>query len=218
MFEIRLAETKEELEALYRFRYKIYVEEMGRVQHDADHVNKRIVDELDDGANNLVAYKKGQIVGAARVNLNESITPFYRDFYKIFDQVGTTSNNISIVTRLMLAPEVRKSTLTYRLFIACYEFGLWRGTKFNFVDCNDHLIDLFMSFGYSYYIGKVTHPEYGLVNPLIINLHDELNLRASNSPFLESFLRWKAKQTKFSVGFHHSETEAIFANCALKLA
>ena len=218
MFDIRLAESQEDLVALYRFRYKIYVEEMGRVKHDADHVNKRIVDELDEGANNLVAYKKGQIVGAARVKLNETITPFYRDFYKILDQVGTATNNISIVTRLMLAPEVRKSTLTYRLFIACYEFGLWRGTKFNFVDCNDHLIDLFMSFGCSYYIGKVTHPEYGLVNPLIINLHDETNLRITNSPFLDSFLRLKSEQIPSKIDNHQSETEVVFAKCALGLA
>lgn len=203
MFEIRLAETEEELEALYRFRYKIYVEEMGREQHDADHINKLIKDELDNGGHNLVAYKKGEIVGAARVNLNDSISAFYRDFYRIDEQPGTTETNISIVTRLMLAPEVRKSTLTYRIFIACYEFGLWRGTRFNFVDCNDHLIDLFMSFGYSYYIGKVTHPEYGSVNPLIINLHDENNLRLTNSPFLDSFLIWKEAQSQ------HSNTDEV---------
>ena len=191
MFEIRLAETEDDREALYRFRYTIYVEEMGRVQHDADHINKRIKDDLDDEGHNLLAFKQGKLVGAARVNLNQCISDFYLDFYKIFQQTGTTRTNISIVTRLMIAEEVRKSTLTYRIFIACYEFGLWRGTKFNFVDCNDPLVDLFMGFGCSYYIGKVNHPEYGIVNPLILDLHDEPNLRAVNSPFLNSYLKWK---------------------------
>ena len=79
MFDIRLAESQEDLEALYRFRYKIYVEEMGRVQHDADHLNKKIRDDLDDGGHNLLAFKQGKLVGAARINLNQSISPFYLD-------------------------------------------------------------------------------------------------------------------------------------------
>ena len=107
MFDIRLAESQEDLEALYRFRYKIYVEEMGRVKHDADHLNKKIRDDLDDGGHNLLAFKQGKLVGAARINLNQSISPFYLDFYKIFEQKGTTTNNVSIVTRLMLAAEVK---------------------------------------------------------------------------------------------------------------
>lgn len=197
LFDIRLAKSADDLEALYRFRYKIYVEEMGRVQQDADHVNKTIRDELDEGGHNLLAFKQGKLVGAVRVNLNQSISEFYLDFYKIFEQHGTSSNNISIVTRLMIADEVRHTTLTYRLFIACYEFGLWRGVKYNFVDCNDHLVDLFLSFGFFYYIGKSNHPEYGLVNPLIMDLHDETNLRAVKSPFLKSFLEWKLDQQKF---------------------
>ena len=42
MFKIRLAQTQQELDDLYRFRYRIYVEEMGRLQHDADHKQKMI--------------------------------------------------------------------------------------------------------------------------------------------------------------------------------
>lgn len=194
MFNIRLAETVEDLEALYRFRYQIYVEEMGRVQHDADHDLKMIQDDLDVNGSNLIAFKSGQLVGAARINLNENISDFYNDFYKIKDQKGTNKANISIVTRLMVAKEFRKSTLALRIFIACYEFGLWRGTQFNFVDCNDHLIDFFKSFGYEHYIKKINHKEYGLVNPLILDLHDESHFRALKSPFLNSFLKWKESQ------------------------
>ena len=194
MFDIRLAETEDELQALYRFRYKIYVEEMGRVQHDADHDKKIIKDELDSKGYNLIAYKAGQIVGAARLNLNESISDFYKDFYKIADQKGAHKFNTSIVTRLMVAKEVRKSPLAFRIFIACYETALWKGNRFNFIDCNDHLIDFFKSFGYEHYIKKINHKEYGLVNPLMLDLHDESHFRALKSPFLNSFLKWKESQ------------------------
>ena len=35
--EIRTADTDEEREAVYRFRYAVYVEEMGRYRATADH-------------------------------------------------------------------------------------------------------------------------------------------------------------------------------------
>ncbi len=36
-FEVGVAQTDEEKEAVYRFRYTVYVEEMGRYQDSADH-------------------------------------------------------------------------------------------------------------------------------------------------------------------------------------
>lgn len=64
----------------------------------------------------------------------------------------------------------------------------------NFVDCNDHLIDFFKSFGYQFHIGKAVHKEYGEVNPLKLDLHDETLYRQINSPFLKPYLAWKATQ------------------------
>ena len=39
---IHLAETQEEKEAVYRFRYEIYVTEMGRYGQAADHERKML--------------------------------------------------------------------------------------------------------------------------------------------------------------------------------
>ena len=66
--EIRLAATDVELEALYAFRYRIYVEEMGRPQKYADHDMRRIRDPLDETGRNLVAWDNSEIVGCVRVN------------------------------------------------------------------------------------------------------------------------------------------------------
>ena len=47
-FEVGLAETAEEKESVYRFRYSVYVEEMGRYQGRADHEGKRLVEPEDE--------------------------------------------------------------------------------------------------------------------------------------------------------------------------
>jgi hypothetical protein len=48
MVEIRIAETVDEKESVYRFRYAIYVEEMGRYKRVADRVDRRLADPEDE--------------------------------------------------------------------------------------------------------------------------------------------------------------------------
>jgi hypothetical protein len=64
MIRIREASNHEELEAIFGFRYRIYVDEMGRPQKDADHDRRRIRDALDDTAFNLAAWNDERIVGS----------------------------------------------------------------------------------------------------------------------------------------------------------
>ena len=47
-YEAGLAETDEQKEAVYRFRYTVYVEEMGRYQGGADHTGRRLVEPEDE--------------------------------------------------------------------------------------------------------------------------------------------------------------------------
>ena len=65
---IRRAETAADLEKLYRFRYAVYVEEMGRPQRYADHGRKRIEEPLDAPAANFIALKDEEVVGCVRWN------------------------------------------------------------------------------------------------------------------------------------------------------
>ena len=46
--ELRRVTTSADCEAIYRFRYSVYVEEMNRPQRYANHEYKRISDPLDD--------------------------------------------------------------------------------------------------------------------------------------------------------------------------
>lgn len=192
MFEIRLAANQDELEQLYRFRYSIYVEEMHRVQNDADHVNKRITDALDERGHNLLAFRNGEIAGAVRINFTrDGNIPYYTEFYRIPDQLGVTTENSCIVTRMMISNSARKSGLALRLCLASYDLALSCGIRYSFCDCNDHLVKFFESFGWRHYIGTSKHKEYGEVHPLMIDLYDEELFRKTDSPVLQPFLAWK---------------------------
>src|SRR5581483_12277560 len=66
-FSFGLATTPEEEEAVYRFRYSVYVEEMGRYQGTADHAGRRLVEPEDDHSLIFFATDGDEVVATARL-------------------------------------------------------------------------------------------------------------------------------------------------------
>jgi hypothetical protein len=66
MIDVRRATTTEEREAIYRFRYAVYVEEMGRYTAAADHEHRRLVDPEDDNSWNYFAHDGSSVVASHR--------------------------------------------------------------------------------------------------------------------------------------------------------
>ncbi len=53
---VHRAETREEREAVYRFRYRVYVEEFGRELGTPDHGRKWVTDDDDDAPYTSILY------------------------------------------------------------------------------------------------------------------------------------------------------------------
>ncbi len=190
--QLKFVSDHDQLLAVFRFRYRIYVEEMGRKQKYADHTKKWIIDPLDHGCYLLAAYENGKVVGTVRVNFSRnSDIGDYESFYRM-DTVGKDHPaKTSICTRMMISPAYRKSMLGPRLAIACFELGMTNEIVWSFLDCNDHLVEFFTGFGCKSYLGKVLHDEYGEVTPMRFNLQDQAHLEFIRSPFLRSFREFR---------------------------
>ena len=66
---VHLAETEEEKRAVYRLRYDVYVEEMGRYRTVADHENRLLVEPEDEtGRIFYYATENGEVVGTVRIS------------------------------------------------------------------------------------------------------------------------------------------------------
>ena len=63
-----LAESSEEKEAVYRFRYDVYVDEMGRYRGVADHDRRRFYEPEDETARIFYAAIDGKVVATSRFN------------------------------------------------------------------------------------------------------------------------------------------------------
>src|SRR5262249_41543786 len=165
--EVRELRTEEE-EDLFRFRYDIYVAEMGRKQLHADHERRRIEEPLDAHAFHLVAVREGSIVGALRLNwaLDEA-TAHYRELYSMVVARPWYPAQTTMITKFMIRRELRRSALALRMCEATYEWGYRHGSRFDFIDCNSHLRPFFTRLGYRQIKPDVVHPEYGRVHPLV---------------------------------------------------
>jgi predicted GNAT family N-acyltransferase len=171
---------------LYRFRYRVYVEEMARKQLYARHDEKTIVDPLDETAANVVAFDEDDVVGCVRINfLRDGAVGGYEAFYGVDGLDPARRASASICTRLMVERAHRRKYVTIEVMKRVYEYALDAGIETNYIDCNRHLVGFFGKFGYVE-LGRKEHPEYGDVTVMRLDLLDRERLCALGSPFADA--------------------------------
>lgn len=185
--EIGFVSTATQLWEVARFRYTIYVEEMGRPQVAADHARRLILDSLDLDSHIIVAQVAGQIVGTVRVNLcGQSNIGRYREWYRAEAIAGDCwPEQTAILTRLMVDASHRQTFVNAKLCFTAFQLGAANGIACAMMDCNQHLTTYFSRLGCEDR-GTFDHPEYGRVNRLSFDLTDIDRLRRIKSPFLRS--------------------------------
>jgi hypothetical protein len=114
---IHRAETEEEKRAVYRFRYEVYVEEMGRYRSIADHTHRLLVEPEDEIGRITYAAENGRVAGTARGTWGGD-GPFPK---RQIDQYGLAPflaevprEAISVGERGMVAKHLRGSDLLLR--------------------------------------------------------------------------------------------------------
>ncbi len=183
---IQVADTADLREAVYRFRYDIYVRELRRPQKDADHARGRIEDALDETGINLAAVDSvtGAVVGCVRTNLlRRGRLPLYERLYGTREWSAAQRDEASITTRMMVTRPLRRTSLPLRIAIAVYCLGIRERIATDVIDCNDPLRDFFARLGYVWR-GHIEHPEYGRVNLMELALSDAAHLASTRSPFV----------------------------------
>ncbi len=182
---VTLATSAEERAQLHRFRYSVYVEEMGRRPTHANPVDRTLTDPLDAAACNFIALDGGRVIGALRANLGrDSDFGPYSSLYQMERAGRWYPDHVSMTSRFMIAPDYRGTSVGMRLILACFELGVERDVYFDFMDTNRHLEALYTRFGYVPYRGRVIHPEFGDVLPMVLNLTDTQHLESVGSPYV----------------------------------
>ena len=179
---------------LFRFRYKVYVEELNRKQTYACHKTRTIEDPLDQTAHHAVVTKQDEIIACVRLNiLREGSVHAYHDLYELSRLSAEDLERASICTRNMVAQPYRSTGVSVRMLKLIYEHGMRRDVTTCFMDVNQPLIKLFSKFGYVPLFEK-DHPDYGRVTVMRLDVLDIERLTAIRSPFASICRRYLEEQ------------------------
>ncbi len=187
------AETQEEKEAIYRFRYEVYVTEMRRYQENADHENRWLLDDDDEKPYSLLLYcgsidnitatarvcawDAGQIPDDAKERLSTHLVP------------GIEGYNTAEVTRFMIKPQARGRFLLPSLIIHGYEYLAGEaGTDLSFFQSIPALVSHFRRLGTRPYGGALLEGGASTLIPSVMVISDLRYFKQCGS-FLALFVK-----------------------------
>ncbi|MBI3785314.1 MAG: cyclic nucleotide-binding domain-containing protein [Deltaproteobacteria bacterium] len=187
--QIALAETEEEKRAVYRFRYSVYVEEMGKYRSVADHEQRLFYEPCDAHSRIFYAAENGEVVATARSTWggDAPIPQRMIDQYQLEPFLAELPQSaISVGERGMVVPRLRGTDLFLRLIGASLRFANEKRIQLCFGDCEPHLLNLYLGLGQRTYSKKnVNSAEAGYLIPILFVPEDVAYLRSINSPLLQ---------------------------------
>jgi len=185
---IRIAKTEQEREAIFRFRYKIYSEELQKNHLPVDHHKKMLFDQADYHTVLYYALQDEELIATVRSQRGTE-GPFSPEQFEYF-QIGSfvpflDCSRLAIVDRLIVAPAFRKTPLAHEMMKATYLGGLEVGTKICFVTCEDHLMPMYLRYGFVHYQDPVILKNGQIRHRLLLFLCDRQRLEKIGSPFFQ---------------------------------
>lgn len=188
-FHIALAETEEEKRAVYRFRYSVYVEEMGKYRSVADHAQRMFYEPCDAHSRLFYATENGEVVATARATWGGDAPLPQRmiEQYQLEPFLAELPQSaISVGERGMVTPRLRGTDLFLQLIGHSLRFANEHRIQLCFGDCEPHLLNLYLGLGQRTYSRRnVNSAEAGYLIPIVFVPEDVAYLRRINSPLLQ---------------------------------
>jgi len=194
--EVRFARSEDEKQAIFRFRYKVYVEGMGRDKNTADHINETLSDSLDESATLIGAFLGDVAVGAGRVNYSSDCTLPEEELYGFSEYEKKYPNGLSLTSKVMVDPEFRGTKIFLDIARLCLIDAGPKKIRGNFIATADKLVPLFKKIGFVQYRPRVdSYLDYGSSNPMMMDPNDIGHLESVNSPLLDLAKRYYVRPT-----------------------
>lgn len=204
--ELGIATTPVEKMEIYRFRYRVYAEEMSKHFPSMDHTNKLLCDKLDDWSLLLYAKSGAEIIGTLRINIGMLVD--FSSFWvqalslKKFAQFNKNNSIFAYTSKFMVSQFYRNSTVPYLLAAESYRFYCKQQIQFSFGVCNFHLLRLYEQFGFRRFGENFVDDGYGLLAPYVLLVDDIEHLRAVRSPFFRLARKRKSLDNQATKWFH----------------
>lgn len=207
MEELRTAGTDDERQSIYRFRYRVFAQHLGRLDLDGlDHANRTLADPLDPSSRHFYYGEPGAPVASitfspvAGVDVPRELSAFL-DLERLGEAVD--ARRTGLVNWLLVDPAQSNATLVHSLLAAAYEQLLRDGFDLLLTFCRPGLVSFYEGIGLEQYTFASDLHGIGLRCPLMLVMRDGARLRALRSPLLRILLRnggeERADQTRLAL-------------------
>lgn len=180
------AETPAERDAIYRFRYHVYVEELKKGFLEVDHANRMIRDRDDESPGSVLFYteSKGEVTGTVRAVIwqpNRVPPEVHERFsFGVFPSIEHLCT--CETSRLLIDRSVRGALILPALSRAMYEHMIGNDVSLVFAYCAPGLVRAYRKLGYRPYSGELVCNQDGVRVPLVGVLSDIEYLQRMGSP------------------------------------
>jgi CRP-like cAMP-binding protein len=180
---VRIAESEEDRQRIYRFRYSVMVRELHGNPPGRDDDRCIVKSPMDDSSTILYLGSDAEIMGTVRLSFARvTSTPprLYEAFQlNLFDEFSDA--DLSMTSAWAVAARWRDSPALAILLGAAFKMCLERKIRFDFSHCAPAQLRLFQRLGYRRYGPNFTD-ESGLRVPMVMLLDDLQHLRKVKSP------------------------------------
>jgi hypothetical protein len=164
------AETEADREAIYRFRYSVYVQEMGRYRATADH-DRQVLIEPEDSHSVIYGVRDATgVAGTLRATFGaDGFSPRQISQYSLDPFLAEIPAALMVIgERMMIAGHLRGTTAGAELREPMGEDVQARGVRIVFGDCEPHLLSLNLAMGCLTYAERnISSDEAGYLIPVV---------------------------------------------------
>jgi predicted GNAT family N-acyltransferase len=155
---VRVASSPDELEAIWAFRYAIYVREMGKPLASADHARAWLRDAADIDAVQLFVMDGASIVGAMRLHVGNAP---HAVVHRIEAERFGAAERLGLVSKTMVAVGRRSSQVFAAMAQQAYRCFAAAGIEHVVLHCRPSLVRLYARLGFASYGVEFVDHEVG---------------------------------------------------------
>jgi hypothetical protein len=188
-------------EAIYRFRYEVYVAELGKAVANADHERRWVKDPEDEQPGTVLFYTGSPtaVTGSLRVQVwtPGTVPPAVRSRYSLDGFPGIEQEVVAESARLMVSRTRRGQLILPALARAGYELICAElGGNLVFANCASGLVRAYRRLGYRPYSGRLIPSDDGLRIPLVMVMSDLAYFQEQGSPLTALLKRYFGKGSR----------------------